>query len=322
MACVFYTNACWMAVSVMADNCGLNSWESNSEILLARSSNPEGPYEPFQVLLSPFAHNPTMHVLPNSSIIIAHIGGGVPSKPLITNCSNGTTPGGGQISHSSSPDVESADAPRFGVPGTVLPPPNFLFLPSGMPGDGTDWVIVNSSSIWAMNNPALYIDPNDGGVTLIYKTGCACPPPCTFCRQFGIASAPEWRGPYTDLGLIPVYGEDAYIWRDPVGAAGGGWHMLFQGGSYSPIYPQYVGHWHTAYSPDGVHNWTVERFSNAFNATIPLQSGGAVQLNRRERSQVVFDAATGAPAFLFNGATPASPDGDHSFTTVQPVLSL
>ena len=81
-----------------------------------------------------------------------------------------------------------------------------------------------------------------------------------------------------------------------------------------------TGHWHTAYSPDGTHGWDVERFSQAFNGTIPLQGGGAVQLTRRERSQVVFDSATGAPAFLFNGGMAASPpDGDHSFTTVQPV---
>jgi hypothetical protein len=76
---------------------------------------------------------------------------------------------------------------------------------------------------------------------------------------------------------------------------------------------------HTAFSSDGITDWSVERFSNVFNASIPLLSGGVVELDRRERSQVLFDSL-GRPAFLFNGATSAAPNGDHSFTTVQPVL--
>jgi len=179
----------------------------------------------------------------------------------------------------------------------------------------------SSGGAWAANNPALYLDPVNGSALLVYKVGCACPPPCVFCRQFGIATAPEWRGPYTDLGLIPVYGEDAYVWRDPDGVPGGGWHMLSQGGNYAPQYPAYTGHFHVAYSPDGVSGWTVEAGSEVFNGTIALQSGGAaVELARRERHQVLFDTATGAPAFLFNGAESAGAAGDHSFTTVQPIL--
>ena len=80
------------------------------------------------------------------------------------------------------------------------------------------------------------------------------------------------------------------------------------------------GHFHTAFSPDGVSAWEVACFSMAFNATIALQSGGSLRLIRRERHQVVFDSATGVPAFLFNGAMLAGATGDHSFTTVQPIL--
>ena len=208
---------------------------------------------------------------------------------------------------------------RLGTRGTLLPPPNFLYLASGMPGDGSAWQVVNSSGgAWAANNPALHIDRVTGGVLLVYKVGCDCPPPCTFCRQFGVATAPDWRGPYTDGGLIDVYGEDPYVWRDPDGAAGGGYHLVFQGGTY-PHPNQYVGHWHTASSPDGVSAWRVEAHSEAFNGTITLAGGGTLELRRRERHQLLMDTATGAPAFLFNGAMLAGAPGDHSFTVAQPI---
>lgn len=319
-ACVFYTNACWLAVAVMARNCGLDSWESNSEIVLARSPAVDGVYLPVQTLLGPFSHNPTMHVLPNRSIIIAHIGQGAPERPLVTNCTNGTTPAaraGRPRRDESDPSVLRGGV-RLGVRGTALPPPNFLFLASGMPGDGSAWEVVNSSGgAWAANNPALLVDP-DGSVTLVYKVSCACPPPCTFCRQFGVATAPGWRGPYQDKGLIPVFGEDAFIWRDPDGAPGGGVHLLFQGGDY-PVPGTYTGHWHTAFSPDGVSDWAVEAHSEVFNGTLALAAGGALALGRRERHQLLMDTATGAPAFLFNGATLAGAGDDHSFTVVQPI---
>lgn len=327
--CVFYTNACWMAVARMARNCGLDSWETNSEVVLARSPAVDGTYEAVQTLLAPFAHNPTMHVLPNRSIVIAHIGQGVPNdgRPQISNCTNGTTPLGGAGRRRGGAGLGGdvgvlAGGQRLGTPGAPLPPPNFLFLASGMPGDGSEWQVLNSSGgAWADNNPALWIDPDNSSALLVYKVGCACPPPCSFCRQFGIATAPQWGGPYTDLGLIPVYGEDAYVWRDPLGTPGGGFHLLFQGGSYAPIYPQYTGHFHTAYSPDGISAWTVERFSPVMNTTIALQSGGQLSLGRRERHQLVMDTATGAPAFLFNGATLAGDTSDdRTFTVVQPIV--
>ena len=201
-----------------------------------------------------------------------------------------------------------------------MPPPNFLFLESGIPGDGSQWQSIDSTGgPWADNNPALWIDPDNGSVILVYKVGCECPPPCQFCRQFGLATAPSWQGPYSDQGLVPIYGEDAYIWRDIKDAPGGGFHMIFQGGNYSPIFPTYVGHWHTAYSSDGL-NWQVEVNSVVFNSTIPLASGGVLELGRRERHQIVMDTASGAPAFLFNGANLANANDDHTFTTVQPIV--
>ena len=224
-----------MAVAEMALACGLDSWESNSEITIATAPTQHGPFTPRAVLLAPFAHNPTLHRLLNGSLIVAHIGQGRAERPLITNCSGGVTP----PASGAPPPPPPPALPALGVRGTPLPPPNFLLLASGDPSDGSPWVEVNSAGgAWAANNPALWIDPADGSALLVYKVGCPCPPPCAFCRQFGVATAGAWGGAFTDQGLIPVYGEDAYVWRDPAGVANGGYHMLFQGGSYAPSYPQ------------------------------------------------------------------------------------
>lgn len=305
----------WMAVAEMEGHCGLSSWESNSAIRLAVSrAGPEGPFERAQILLPPFAHNPTMHATRNGSLLIAHIGTGVAYHPPISNCTNGTTPGARPGARAASPP---APPPRLvlGVKGAPLPPPNFLHLPSGDPGDGSPWVVLNSSGgAWADNNPALIIGADDSAL-LVYKTHCACPGGC-FCAQFGVASAPHYGGPYTDGGLINVFGEDAYVWRDAV-ADGAAFHMLFQGGSYAPEYPQYTGHWHTAFSPDFLQ-WTVAAESMVFDGNISLAGGGSLALGRRERHQVLFDES-GAPQYLYNGAMLSNATGDGTFTSVQPI---
>jgi hypothetical protein len=297
-------------VAEMEGGCGLDSWEANSAVRLAVSrAGAEGPYERAQLLLPPFAHNPTMHMTANGSLLVAHIGQGVPEHPPVTNCTNGTTPGLKRPAAAPPPSRLT-----LGVRGAPLPPPNFLYLPSGAPDDGSQWLVLNSSGgSWADNNPALLIEADDSAL-LVYKTHCACPGGC-FCAQFGVASAPHWRGPYTDGGLIDVYGEDAYVWRDTI-ADGGGYHMLFQGGSYAPMYPQYVGHWHTAFSTDWMH-WTVAADSVVFDGNVSLVGGGDLLLARRERHQLLFDAS-GAPSHLFNGAM-LNAAGDRSFTSVQPI---
>ena len=308
----------YMALARMAGHCGLGAWEANSEVALAVSATgPEGPYSYLRTILPAFSHNPTLHTLANGSLLVAHIGLGVPEHPAITNCTSGSTPGAAAA-------AAAAPAPAqpqltLGVRGTPLPPPNYLLLPSGDPEDGSAWVrLPSAGGGWADNNPALRLAPDDSAL-LVYKVACACPPPCVFCRQFGLATAPSWRGPFTDQGLLPVYGEDAYVWQDPAVAPGGGWHMLFQGGSYAPLYPQYNGHWHTAFSPNGLNNWTVAATSQVFDGGIDLAGGGSLQLSRRERHQVLFDAA-GAPSHLFNGAMAAGQgSSDHTFTSVQPI---
>ena len=55
-----------MAVAVMAGHCGLDTWEANSQVVLARAATPDGPFTQQRVLLAPFSHNPTLHYTPSA----------------------------------------------------------------------------------------------------------------------------------------------------------------------------------------------------------------------------------------------------------------
>eukprot|EP00662_Eupelagonemidae_sp_cell21_P038500 gene38500-58568_t len=102
------------------------------------------------------------------------------------------------------------------------------------------------------------------------------------CYQYGLLSAPSWRGPWHFVRMLEIYGEDAYVWRDHRGS----FHMLWQGGSYTPQLPQYEGHFHVAWSRDGV-GWTVNTWAPAYGRypNIPLTNGSVFHLRRRERQQ-------------------------------------
>ena len=78
-----------------------------------------------------------------------------------------------------------------------------------------------------------------------------------------------------------------------------------------------------AFKPDGLE-WTPLGFAGppnpqpiaAFGYTLELTNGSTVELDRRERHQLLFDDK-GEPVALFNGVT--LPDGtDKSFTIAQP----
>jgi hypothetical protein len=60
------TGAYHMFAAVFIDGTGLNSWQSNSEIMHAVAATPEGPFEMKEVVVKPFAHNPQVVRVHNS----------------------------------------------------------------------------------------------------------------------------------------------------------------------------------------------------------------------------------------------------------------
>ena len=84
----------WHAVvAQMADNCGLNSWEQNSQLVhVTSTAGPEGPYSGETVIRLPFSHNPKLARAPDGTYIIWHIGCGDNTTHRMGNCSGGVSP--------------------------------------------------------------------------------------------------------------------------------------------------------------------------------------------------------------------------------------
>ena len=57
----------YMWAASMVENCTMGEWETNSEVVLARSDGPLGPFERLKTVVEPWAHNPQTIRAPDSS---------------------------------------------------------------------------------------------------------------------------------------------------------------------------------------------------------------------------------------------------------------
>lgn len=81
-----------MYLAEMAGGCGMETWTTNSIIRHAvSSSGPAGPYQPREVIMQPFAHNPTAIRAPDGTYLIYHIGCGTPVGSRCADCTGGFT---------------------------------------------------------------------------------------------------------------------------------------------------------------------------------------------------------------------------------------
>lgn len=84
----------WHAVvAQMAGNCGLNSWETNSQLIhLVSESGPEGPFVNETLIRLPFSHNPKLARAPDGTWQVWHIGCGDDTPVPMGPCSGGVSP--------------------------------------------------------------------------------------------------------------------------------------------------------------------------------------------------------------------------------------
>ena len=92
-----------------------------------------------------------------------------------------------------------------------------------------------------------------------------------------------------------------------------GFHAVFHGMDPWPT-PTHTGR--HAYSEDGITWWGGD--VDAFNNSVALVDGGHIQLQRRERPELLHDPETGHPFALISGVSPGW-QGDQCFTLIQPV---
>ena len=307
-----------MYASSFINSCGFSAWEHNSEVVHATAESPEGPFSVADVARPPWTHNPTVS-RSNGTLVLFHLGASRPNGLPKTNCSHGVTHG-----HTArQPQLLRSAAPP---PAPLLPAVSWAGSPSGpwrsAPGtrDG-----------WGLNNPAAHFLPN-GSVFMLYKAGCdEDPGGHSFCRQFAVANCVNFTGPCTQLRKIPVYGEDAGLFRDKRGA----FHIFFHGGNYAPCLKSgtcnYTGptcrrfhhgawnndcYFHTAWSANGLE-WQMDKTTQPFNWTIELEGGGSVTYADRARHQVLLDG-DGELSHVYGGVR-RDDATDFTLTAVQPV---
>lgn len=288
---VIYDNGLYhMYYSQMVMGCSLANWTSHSACWHASAANALGPFEVQGQVLDAFCHNAVPALAPDGTWLIYHIGcgGGNP-----TPCAGHSATG---ITDRPSASVAHDAAARDPAMGCGVMNPTLMYSTAGPNGpwqpigyqilngtDGSNWDSV-------VTNVAPYFLPN-GTVLLAFRGKDP-----SNKELLGVASAPHWSGPYTKSvagPILPSTGEDPFPYIDQQG----NYHILFHDfkeGGYvgGHVYAtSWSGPWYYSQVPP-------------YTTAVTWSNGTDAKLSRRERPQLYFDPATGAPQVLYNGVVP------------------
>lgn len=278
-------------VAQIANGCGLGSYGTNSMVIRAESSDPGGPYTFKQIVVEPFAHNPTVRKLPNKEgYVVFFIGSGDESPSSVVNCSTATPP------EMSSASFASSTSSIHAVHATSI------YGPWSSPVS-LEFPINTSSSQWGpeVTNPSPHVE-SDGSVTMALQREFT---PNEGKELIGVARASTWQGPYRMITETPIEpehfycvagtGEDPFLWKTDRG-----YHMLYHG-----MCPTGFLEAHYAFSANDGRTWTVSP-----RKTYPYEFYYANQMShffaRVERPQLVFNENGTTPLYLSNGVCDGS----------------
>jgi hypothetical protein len=283
----------YMAVSEFSGGCGLSTWRCNSQVALARSHTPIGPYKKLGVAVNSWAHNAAIVALPDGGMAIFSLGDGYSCAPgslgmPTTNCTDGghcdvkcpkpsdTNPAAAgndapafRLHYAASPAAAAASFPwsylnvtlqgyKWGFPGNWNPAPTLLRNGSLRVMAHDSWGSMRGTAIFQTDGLANYRGP---------------------FKLVTDDQAPSWVG--STRGT-----EDNFYWQD----AKGNYHCLY--------------HWLAGHANNGGHSWSKDGFrwsnvSAAYTGAVPLVGGGHLGCNR-QRPKLLFDAS-GKPTHLFSG---------------------
>eukprot|EP01063_Lacrimia_lanifica_P007813 TRINITY_DN1501_c0_g1_i1.p1 TRINITY_DN1501_c0_g1~~TRINITY_DN1501_c0_g1_i1.p1 ORF type:complete len:424 (+),score=136.29 TRINITY_DN1501_c0_g1_i1:66-1337(+) len=299
-----------MFVAEMVNNCSLSNYGTNSQVVLATSQSPNGPFERQKVILPPFAHNPEAIRASDGTWVLYTLGTGVATKP-IKDCNAPST--GHEEPVDTAEENDASAVPDGGRSSFMLHYTDDVHgewknMTMDIKGYNPKWKMVN----W---NPAPVLLP-DGTVRVMIHT--------LIGRWAGIAiiEAPSWQGPYTvmdgqfagDDDNCTLCEEDPFMWVDKRG----NWHALYHRmydavGELSPywghpesqkwVQPKSAlvspgwpgGH---AFSKDGL-TWST--WNRCYDSYVTVEDGSTNLAGRIERPKLLF-AADGTPTHLYNGA--------------------
>ena len=279
----------YMYASRWPKKLSMRAWVTNSEIVVASSDKPEGPYE-FETVALPvrgkehwdglMTHNPSIHYH-EGKYILFYIGVtydfGQPVDSIPTR-----------------QDYENAwNNKRIGI--AVSDSPTGPFVRQDAPileprPDNWDGAITS--------NPAPHVH-EDGSVLLVYKSAPVPYPERNNNRalQFGVARADHYLGEYIRVSennrikFAPIdsHVEDPYIWYD-----GDNYKLLAK--CMNAAITGEAGAGFLASSKDGI-TWTTTAQPAAYSKTLSLSDGTTEKLKKLERPQVLIEG--GKPTHVF-----------------------
>ena len=176
-------NGTWHLYSaLMANSCGLSTWQSNSVITHATAMSPEGPFTAETEIMGWFAHNPKPARAPDGTWLVFHIGCGG-NEGTARNCTNGTTP---RSSGAVSPLAAVSNCSAYGTSVLAATSPG---------GPWTEQTVISPESKpfpASVDNPSPLIFEN-GTIWVMFRsyngTGADR-------SVIGMARADSWSGPY------------------------------------------------------------------------------------------------------------------------------
>ena len=296
----------YMAAAEMHGGCGLNTWQTNSQVAIAVSDDgPLGPYTKQQVAVQPWAHNPQIVRAATGEYLIFSLGNGT-AHGRMKRCGGGTTRAGAQqppappmrdfLATHTSASAGTATVANKSV-GFVI---HYATSLAG-PWKAHTATIPNFRGQDNMGNwnPAPVVLP-DGTIRVMVHTD-----PAPWAGEVIVEARNGWRGPYERItGDVMSYctrcQEDPFMWRDPRGRWHALLHKMFDPPGRSPIpSPGWSGG--HIYSRDGL---TWSHVQRCYSTNVTLEGGGLLVTKRRERPKLIFNEA-GVPTHLTNGVETA-----------------
>jgi len=290
-----------MMVARMADGCGLNCWEGNSEIAHAVSADPLGPFVFQEIVLPYFAHGPTIHQTPDGTFVLFHLGCSTPGHPIPDHApckcpwNNGT-----------SPPATVAEKRAFQQTKCGS---DIIWLNSATSITGP-WTSIGrrnpAGASWASGttNPGLFFYSNSSQAIMAYRGNAVAD---SSNEYLGIAVASSWKTEFQNIGSGPIVthiGEDPYIYADKRG----NFHIVYHDMQGSDL----GGH---AFSADGQkwYNGAVP----CYTGLVHFENGSSQKFKKRQRPQLIVE--NGVPLYLYTGVMPGGFTGDYSFTFAQEI---
>ncbi len=279
----------YMFASRWPEKLTMKAWVTNSEIVLAVSDKPAGPYKFEQVILPKrgkefwdgmMTHNPHIHYH-EEKYLLYYIGttydfeqptDTIPTREMYEEANNNQRIG-----------LAVADSP-FG------------------PWERMNTPIIDSrEDEWdaaMIVNPAVSIE-EDGSVMMIYKSAPVKYPERRKNRtmRFGMVKADHYLGPYerpegnNQMTFFPINTnvEDPYIWYES-----GKYHMVAKCMNDSITGEKHAGF--IAHSSNGIE-WEIPHNPIAYSKTIEYKDGSSETLKFMERPPILFDE--GKPTHVF-----------------------